>query len=166
MSNLQEAVTTAAAEIIADKGLINLTRESVCKRAGIASGSFTLVMGCTFTEFLKNYEDENLGDVTEHTRSDPRTRRAQILKVATAVAKRIGINNMRRADVAEQAGVSGSLVSRYFASFDDLREEVATGAIESNDGRIMAQLILADSPLAGELSDEQREIAARSVATR
>ena len=49
----KDEILKAALELAKDVGVINLTRQAVCVKAGIADGSFPHIMGCTFTEFTK-----------------------------------------------------------------------------------------------------------------
>lgn len=115
-------VKQIAIEMVAESGLINLSRSALCERANIANGSFTYIMGCTFTEFTKTLKD--IPTKANHrvikTRANKSLRKEQILNIAIE----LGYGNLNISKIAENAGVSVSLVTHYWGSLKQLQRAV------------------------------------------
>lgn len=145
----QEKVKQAAIEIVKEVGLINLCRSDLCHRAGIPDGSFPYVMNCNFLEFVKRLEAEGHG-VSNYpvskSRTHPDLRKNQILNAAIGLAKKQGYYAITRDEVADAAGVSRGLVSRYFGRMDKLKSAVMRAAVEQGVLEIVAQGLANGSP--------------------
>lgn len=142
----KEDVKQTAIEMAAEVGLINLSRRDLCERAGIPDGSFPHVMGCTFSEFVVELQDEGFGagmrgEIVEvnKTRVSPKLRREQILAAAVELAKTDGYRKMTRDDIAKRAGVSTGLVTKYFSTMPALRRDVMRAAVRNNVAEVVAQ---------------------------
>lgn len=138
----REHVKETAVAMVKEAGLINLSRRQLCERAGIPDGSFPHVMGCNFAEFVDELKVEGV-EATAYpvnkTRANPTLRKAHILAAAVAMAKDTGYHKLTRDAVAESAGVSMGLVTRYFGTMNQLRRDVIRYAIRHNIPEIIAQ---------------------------
>ena len=154
-----------AKEMIEEDGLINLSRAGLCKRAGIPNGSFALVAGTTFTEFIKEFEDPNFtGDVTR-LRTNPELRKEFILRAAVLFTQTHGLRKLTRTAVAEAAGVSDSLVSMYFP-MSELKDRVMEYAVREGIRSIVAEGLLIGSAIALAAPPELKQAAADYIARR
>jgi DNA-binding transcriptional regulator YbjK len=120
----RDQIKKIALQMIKENGLINLTRKGLCIKADIPDGSFHYIMGCTFLQFTKELKNEpikNSTHVINRNRVNPELRRNQILDVAIKMSKTIGYNKITRDGIAEQAGVSMGLVTRYLGTMKKLR---------------------------------------------
>lgn len=146
---MKKKIIIAAHEMIAENGLINLSRNSLCERVGIPPGSFTHVMGHTFSHFidmLKKHDPDKRIHVVNKTRVEPSLRRDQLLNVALSVAINAGYNNLTRDAIADKAGVSPSLVSTYFGTIKQLKRTVMRAAVKQSIPEIVAQgLVIKDT---------------------
>lgn len=157
----KEHITNTAINMAETHGLINLTRASVCEAADVPEGSFTGIMGCSFTDFISKLkrngvESENHYDVIR-SRTDPKLRMRQILVVAVDVAREVGYNHMTREQVAEAAGVSMGLVSKYFNTMCQLRRDVMRYAVKNEVLEIIAQGLVHKDKHARKASDELKD---------
>ena len=147
----QKTINSRAMELIKRDGLINLSRNELCEDCGIAVGSFQHVMGVNFSDFVQQLADAgHLGPINVESsgRSHPGIRRAQLLSVAVDLAKTKGYGHITRGDVAEAAGVSMGLISRYFGTMEELRDAVMVMAIEQKVSEIIVQGLAANDPTA------------------
>lgn len=136
----KQKVKQTAETMIAENGLINLSRRDLCERAGIADGSFIYIMGCTFTDFVKQFKDNGTNHrVNKNRVTNPALRKEHILSVALTVACEIGYYNLTRDAIAETAGVSMGLVSRYFGTMAQLKNDVVRAAVKRKIPQIVAQ---------------------------
>jgi hypothetical protein len=125
-----------------ETGLINLSRQALCDRAEIAPGSFSYYSGCTFNEFVAELKDE-LTDgrhipVTK-ARANPELRKCSILDAAVDISRSLGYANISRQQVADRAGVSTGLVTKYFGTMQQLRRAIIRAAIAREIPEIIAQ---------------------------
>lgn len=138
----RDKVKTIAIEMVKKEGLINLSRRKLCENANIPDGSFPHVMGCNFSEFVKELGEEdivqNMVPVSK-SRVPAALRKEHILNVATNMAVKIGYTSLTRDGVAEAAGVSFSLVSKHFGTMVQLKREVMRTAIKREILEIIAQ---------------------------
>lgn len=159
-------VKQEAIKMIKEEGLINLSRAGLCKRAGIADGSFPHVVGCSFTDFIKELQELNLqspsGVVVSKSRTNPELRKDHILMRAVDLAKRLGYLRLTRETVAEAAGVSASLVSQYF-TMPELREAVVETAVMKEIPEIIAQGLVNQNIVAMAAPVELRRKAAKII---
>lgn len=141
MMNREQVKQTAIA-MVQEIGLINLSRRELCDRAGVPDGSFPHVMGCNFANFVKELKDEGHDGATypvSKSRTNPGLRKAQILTVAIELAKEKGYREITRDGVAESAGVSMGLVTRYFGTMKQLKTAVMRSAVKQGIPEIVAQ---------------------------
>lgn len=69
-------------------------------------------------------------------------RKEQVLTAAMVVAERDGYNNMRRIDVAEQAGCANGTVNTHFTNMTQLRNAVMRRALKTENLFIVAQGVI------------------------
>jgi len=133
---------TLAKTMARETGLINLSRQALCDRAVIAPGSFSYYAGCTFNEFVSEIRDDlrDAGHVqVTKARANPELRKISILLAAIDVATVYGYNNISRQQVADRAGVSTGLVTKYFGTMNCLRRDIMRAAIHQEIAEIVAQ---------------------------
>lgn len=137
----KEQVKQKAIEMVKSDGLINLSRSGLCEAAGIPNGSFPHVMGCTFSEFVEELKELDQGSNSEvnKTRTDPELRKGQILSVAIELSKELGYHKVTRDGIAERAGISAGLISRYFNTMTQLKRAIIRAAIHQEIPEIVAQ---------------------------
>ena len=119
-------VKQIAIRLIKKDGLINLTRVGLCAQANIPDGSFVYVMGETFGTFadsLRSYDLPRV-NVSKKRRTSKKLRRDHILKVAKSLDLAHS-GKFTRAEIAKRAGVSESLISRYFSTMKQLRRAIS-----------------------------------------
>lgn len=133
---------TLAKSMARETGLINLSRQALCDRAGIAPGSFSYYAGCTFNEFVAEIRDSldphALHPVTK-ARANPELRKGSILDAAVDLSCTHGYTNISRQQVADRAGVSTGLVTKYFGTMQQLRRAIIRAAITREIPEIIAQ---------------------------
>lgn len=164
----KQHITDTAVQMVQESGLINLSREALCKRADISDGSFVMIMGVTFTEFVKKLKRMDIHTDDNYTvvksRTDPALRQRQILMVAIEQAKLIGYNKITRESVAELAGVSEGLVTRYFHTMCQLKRDVMRYAVKNNIAEIVAQGLVYNDKHAKKASPDLKKKAATHIA--
>lgn len=140
---MKNHIKNTALDMVHESGLINLSRRELCERAGIPDGSFPHVMGQSFTSFVSDLKKVCIDDKHNYpvvkTRANPALRKDQILNVAVEMSLLNGYNNIRRDGIAETAGVSEGLVTRYFNTMKQLRREIIRAAIKRDIPEIIAQ---------------------------
>jgi len=160
-------ITDIATQMVEENGLINLSRDSLCERAGISDGSFTSIMGENFTSFVGSLKRKKITGGTHHnvvkSRTDPALRMRHILKCAVDVAIEKGYKHVTRADVANAAGVSEGLVSRYFSTMERLRRDIVRHAIKEEIHDIILQAMIAKDKHLKRASKELKEAALTSL---
>ena len=80
-------------------------------------------------------------------RLPPESRKAQLLEVAMALAEQHGFDRLHRDLVAEVAGVSPALVSRYW-TVPQLREQLVEAAVSLPNLTVLAQALVLRHPRA------------------
>lgn len=70
-------------------------------------------------------------------REKPEARNAMIIEAALRVAARDGAQGLIRDNIAEEAGISSSLLHRYYGSMDILRETVITAAFKTENTDVL-----------------------------
>jgi len=127
-------VKQIAIGMVRKNGLINLSCSELCNAAGIAQGSWVHVMGCTFCEFIDELKKDNIESKLNHkvikTRTNPALRREHILIAALKLAEKTGVHNLQRQYIANEAGISSSLVSYHFGTMIQLKRTVLRAAIK------------------------------------
>ena len=159
----KDEILKAALELAKDVGVINLTRQAVCAKAGIADGSFPHIMGCTFTEFTKTLDaDKELHEVSKKRLSKD-VRKDHILRTALVTAKEVGYTSVTRNILAERAKVSPGLVTHYFSSMVQLKRAIMRAAVEHKIPEIIAQGLSMGDKNAQKASPELKALAANSL---
>ena len=141
-----EHIKQIARQMVLEGGLVNLSRADLCKRANIPDGSFSHIMRCNFSEFLKMLKDENIPTpvyAAKKNRLNPELRTESILAAALTLAIRDGYDKVRRVQVAEAAGVSEALISARFGTMAQLKRAIMRAAIAKEIPEIIAQGIAA-----------------------
>lgn len=149
-----------------ETGLINLSRQALCDRAEIAPGSFSYYAGCTFNEFVAELKDELFDGrcvpVTK-ARANPELRKGSILDAAVQLAKKQGYSNISRQQIAELAGVSTGLVTKYFGTMPQMRRAIMRSAITRGIPEIVAQGMAAGDRQAGKAPEELKAAARKTL---
>lgn len=161
------AVTETAQAMVKENGLINLSRRELCERAGIPDGSFPHVMGCNFAEFVQSLDTPSAfesGHKVSKSRANPELRRDHILATAVGMAQSLGLANITRDAIAEKAGVSNGLVTRYFKTMTQLRGDIMRRAIKQEILEIVAYGLAIRDSRALHAPLELRERAAKLTA--
>ncbi len=169
----RQQVKDIAITMVRQYGLINLSRAGVCEKADIPDGSFIHVMDCTFTELLDELVTELAAAGTDarvrqttKKRVNPALRKQNILQAAVELARRDGYREVTRDRIAEAAGVSVGLVSRYFGNMNQLRIAIMRYAVKQSIPEIVAQGMAASDPQALNASAELKAVAAQSLTVR
>ena len=164
---MRDKAKTIALAMASEHGLINLSRNDLCDRMEIPTGSFTALVGCTFKEFI----DEIKKDVPDNIirpvfklRADPQLRRDVLLSVAVGLAIKVGYHKITRDQIATKAMVSTGLVSHYFGTMVQLRRLIVRHAVKNDIPEIIAQAIGQGDPRAKKASDDCRARALKILA--
>ena len=163
----REQLKKIAKRLAKNVGLINLSRVELCREAKIPDGSFIHVMGCTFTELLDELRAEGIGNnshAVNKKRVNPELRKENILNAAIELAKAVGYYKVTRDDIAERAGVSMGLVSRYFGNMHQLRKAIMRSAVKQDIPEIVAQGIVNGDSFALKAPPELKNRAADFIA--
>jgi len=72
-------------------------------------------------------------------RLEPEARKAQILTAALDLATKSHYMLVTQNDIAEELGISLSLILSYFGSMDELRYDVVQKAIDIDNEKVMSQ---------------------------
>lgn len=163
----REHVKETAIAMVREAGLINLSRRELCDRAGIPDGSFPHVMGCNFAEFVEELREDGVEQSVapvSKRRANPALRKDYILAVAVDMAKAVGYHKLTRDAVAEKAGVSMGLVTRYFGTMNQLKGAVVKRAVKTEVLEIVAQCILNKDPRGAKISEELKSRALAEAA--
>jgi AcrR family transcriptional regulator len=86
-----------------------------------------------------------------------------MMTAALVVAARDGYQNMTRQAVADQAGCSAALVSRYFGTMPQLRRSVMRAAVARGDKRVLAQGLAVGDPNAVKATGAAKRVALESL---
>lgn len=163
----RERIKTIAVTMVEKSGLINLSRLELCKRADIPNGSFPHVMGCTFSDFIRELNKETT-DTKNHivtkNRVDPELRKDQILNAAIDYAKKVGYHKITREGIATNAGVSINLINRYFGTMPKFKRSIMRAAINQEVLEIVAQGLAAGDSHAKKAPPELKKQAASLIA--
>jgi hypothetical protein len=101
--------------------------------------------------------------MTKNKRLPPEARGLILLDVAVREAKKHGLANLKRVQVATAAGVSEALVSARLGTMINLRRAVMRQAVANGDLRIVAEGLASRDPIAMKAPAELRERAAASM---
>lgn len=163
----REQVKEVAVCMVKGEGLINLSRRELCERAGIPDGSFPHIMGCNFSDFVEELKLENIQEIAHSvskTRANPELRKDHILNIAVTMAKVSGYNKITRDKIAESAGVSMGLVTRYFGTMVQLRRDIVRMAVRNEILEVVAQAVISNDPHVKKIDADLKERALKAVA--
>lgn len=163
----REEVKEVAVGMVKGYGLINLSRRELCSRAGIPDGSFPHVMGCNFAEFVEELKGDDIPESAysvSKSRANPALRKDHILNVAVTMAKVEGYSKITRDKIAEGAGVSVGLVTRYFGTMGQLKTAIMRRAVKQGIAVIIAQGLANGDDHARKASTELKAEAATLLA--
>lgn len=162
----RDHIKQTAIIMVKEAGLINLSRRELCERAGIPDGSFPHIVGCNFSEFIDKLKTE-VADVTvfpvSKSRVDPTLRHKHILNIAITMAKKTGYHKITRDGIAENAGVSMGLVTRYLGTMKQLRRTIMRAAIAQQIPEIIAQGIANGDTQAKKAPDDLKAKAVKLI---
>lgn len=82
------------------------------------------------------------------SRLEPDTRKAEILAAAMTLARQHGYRDLTRNQIAEEAGCSPGLVTRYYYAMPLLLSEVLTEAVRLEELDLVAQGLVHGEPAA------------------
>ena len=159
----KQHVKETAISMVREAGLINLSCQSLCQRAGIPDGSWSSIMDCTFTEFVTRLRRMKIDTVIHpvvKTRTDPVLKKQYILQMAVATAVKVGYNKMTRELLAERAGVSEGLITKYFNTMCQLKRDVMRYAVRNSVVEVVAQGLAHGDKHDKKASPELKEAAA------
>ena len=142
MTETQQRVYDAALGLIKQRGLINLTLSDVCTLSGIADGSFSYIMGRTFSDFqaeLRDYDPGPLPCSVTKKRVPPAVRRDYVLAVALEMASEDNYRRITRDAIARRAGMAMGSVTRCFGTMAQLRRGLMRAAINAECIEVIAQ---------------------------
>ncbi len=138
----RSVIKAAAVKMAKESGLINLSRKALCDEVGIPDGSFPHIMGYNFSDLIEELKLEVKDSkihVVSKGRTDPALRRDHILDAAIELAKRSSYDKITRDAVADRAGISVALVSRYFGTMPQLKRAIMWAAVTREVPEIIAQ---------------------------
>lgn len=161
----KEHVYRTARAMVKKSGLINLSQVELCSAANIPVGSFSYIMGCSFSDLIDELND---CDTPKHrpvtkTRANPKLRKEQILSTALDLARKNGCHKITRDSIARKAGVSEGLVSKYFGTMNNLRRTVMRAAISQRIPEIVGKGLANNDPYARKAPKDLREIAIATI---
>lgn len=147
---MKDKIMVAALSMVAESGIAGISRGALCGRVGVPEGSFSRIMGVSFTSFLETLAVECGVDsrATEKSRVSPGIRKQQLMNAATELSVEKGFLALTRESVAEHAGVSVALVSRYFHTMEQLKDSVMLDAVRHELLGIIAEGLAVRHPLA------------------
>ena len=145
----KDEIRRIAKEMILSDGVGNLQQADLCARVGMPRNSFDAGMGGNFQAFRDELRAE-VGDgpaaPLRVKRDRSGLRKTDILRAAVDVARVQGYDRMQRADIADAAGVSPSLVTSYFNTMNQLRRDVMRHAVKERVLEVIAQGLVARDP--------------------
>lgn len=105
-------------------------------------------------------------DSVGHTPERIAENRQRVLNAGLLLAERHGYRNIKRDQVAAEAGVAAGLINRqiYWGSIDGFRDAVMVEAVRVGNLRVIAQGLVDGHPSTAGIDPELKEQAVRSVA--
>lgn len=97
------------------------------------------------------------------TRMTPIDRKQHIMDAAMKLARRQGYQNVKRADIADTAGVSNALVSKYFATMPQLKRAIMRHAVTISCPTVVMQGLACGDPQARKATQECKARAAQML---
>lgn len=104
--------------------------------------------------------------MTKTKRLGPEVRREELLTIALDMAATLGIEQIRRDDIAKKAGVANGLVTHYFTTMTQLKRAVVRAAVERRSLPVIAQALALKHPEALKAPLELRDEALASLASK
>lgn len=144
---MQPEIIDAAVKLAKQVGYLNITRSRLAQALN-KSDPWLTKQGVSIQEvvgWLREHADLLMiepGEPTAETRNGRNWiehNKAAILEAAYAQAETLGINRIKRDDVARSAGVAQGTVNGRFGSMDSLRRAVVELARERGNSRLVAQ---------------------------
>lgn len=99
----------------------------------------------------------------KYKRLNPKVRKGEILAAAIELAKTEGYGHISRRRIADLAGTSPPLITRYFKNMDELREAVMREAIQIPALHVVAQGLVSGCPIARAAPEQVRLDALASI---
>ena len=161
-----ELIRSTAIEMALEVGIINLTRIDLCEKLNISDGSFTVIAGRSFTELIEDIRPEckASGSKPERKRRTSRALRTEhILEVALDISERDGFGKLSRTSIAEECGISESLIAYHFGTMSDFKRTVMRHAIKHERLRIIAEGLAIRDIHAAKAPDELKARALASL---
>ena len=84
----------------------------------------------------------------KYKRLNPKVRKGEILAAAIELAKTEGYTHISRRQIADRAGTSPPLITRYFKNMVELREAVMREAVRLPALAVVAQGLASGCPIA------------------
>jgi len=147
-------------------GAVNITRADLCERAGVPEGSFNRIVGGTFVNFIRALGPDDPmheGRLITRRRVAPEARQGSILDAALRASEAVGYMSVTRLGVAEAAGISPALVTRYFANMRYLRTQIMLEAVRKGNVAVVLQGLAAGDKIAQGAPPHLRSEAAKSI---
>ena len=154
------------AELSKQIGLINIGKPEICAHLGISINAFSKDLGCSFFEYfekLKESVDDPGPTKASRKRTDSGLRKDNLLNTAVAMAAEVGFNNIDRISLATRAEVSPALISKYFGTLDQLKNDVMRRAVKTENLTVIAQGLAAKNRHAQKASEELQTRALRCL---
>ncbi len=165
-------IRAIALEMANANGLINLTRQALCNRVGIKDGSFTNIMGITFTELTLEIRPfcttESLKiKASNKTRTNSTLRKEQLINAALDCFEKSDKPFMKvtRGDIAEEAGVSEQLITHHLGTITELRRDIIRHAVLQRRLKIIAQGLAVGDSHARKAPQELKDLAVALLAS-
>ena len=154
--NLEIALQKGA-ELSKQIGLINVGKPEICEALGISVNAFTKQIGLSFSDYfekLKDFVPDQGPTKAKRKRNDSALRKDNLLETALWFANAKGFANLNRVSLAEAAGVSPALISKYFGTVDQLKNDVMRRAVKTENLNVIAQGLACQNRHAQKASDE------------
>jgi len=141
---MKKSEVISAAQAVADKkGRINVTRSDVSAHLGIKDGSWPDKIGISFEEVMRGVPRSSVSPepTTRRRVNDRKLRREQILAVAVRLSETKPFDRVTRQEIADAAGVCGSLVTQIYTTMPKLRRDVIRTAIRTENVAVLARAL-------------------------
>lgn len=162
-----QLIRSTAIAMANEIGIINLTRMDLCTKLKIADGSFTVIAGQTFTQLIEEIRPEcskfTGAKSDKKSRASKEIRLEHILGVALDVAEKSGFSKLSRTEVAEQCGVSSSLIQYHFKTIPNFKRDVMRYAIKTERLSVIAEGLATRNPHALKAPQELKDRAIASL---
>lgn len=169
MINTPSSIRSAAIALASKIGIMSISRTILAEHCGFPEGSFAIMAGCSFTELIESIRPECAepkGLKVSKNRVHPSLRAESLLSTAVDLAVTHGYNakGLRKV-IAEEAGVSESLVFARLGTMANMQRDIMRRAIDTKSLRIIAQGLAAGDPHARKAPQELKDAAVALIAT-